>query len=910
MFSQGRKLLRELARQARGRSPSPVNDLAALFTRSEAAVLSVDFLKEINNNQQQEPGEELDEQLDGQPEEQPDEQCDESELFDEHDQPDQQRVVSSPSLTVESTPGSSHSTPYRSNNADSRKISPASNMVYTSAKAVQGVKVRLFKSPEPKEKIASYVENSDQIHRLGQNLKETFQLEGDQAGFDNLTPLLCMNQYAIPEVSPQFPVPELTPLQNVSTMPLNDISGPTVTAVVSNTPGNNIKQGTNVKKALFLQPPSDGLEKDSLLIQEVEDTVPDIDFLDVTSEPEEPVQTVNNKRKRKSNISEKTPPKKRCTRKINWKSTKAKIAYNSGVEHVSLRGKEVKARELKAACQASCRKKCYMKMTDEHRLSIFKKYYGTQNKTLQWNMINKLVRTVGIKQRTTENENRVKPYRMHSYQYFLHDPDGNLIPVCQTMFLNTLDISSTVVHTAVNKNSPDKRGTHPKTKKRLSPELIQNVKNHIKEFPTVESHYCREDSRRKYLDENLSISKMHRLYLLERGELPNTATRRQYRDIFNTCFNLSFFKPKKDQCAQCVQWERSTPEEKETISQKYQVHVESKNTVRQLKKSDKENSINGAPDKNVRVLTFDLQKVLYSPKSEVGEFFYKRKLSSYNFTIYDCTTGQAYCFVWDQTIAKRGSDEISSCVLSFFEEAVKNGVTEFKIYSDSCSGQNKNKFLYSMYYLAARKYNVKIIHRYLEKGHTQMECDSVHAQIEKKTRNMQIFTPAQWYGYMKSAKVQKPAYIVKEIDQKTIFSFKDIAEHLLWAKIPISKIREITIDSLNPDVATYKLEFGDACTSKEILQKKRGRPVNWSTLQLHPAYKEPLPLKPKLVKDLKWYVQKDLIPTAFIPYYNKLTSQTVSEDDDEEDDVPQEIEQQRELLEEDEEEDDEEESDI
>ncbi|KAK3915284.1 Lon protease [Frankliniella fusca] len=617
--------------------------------------------------------------------------------------------------------------------------------------------------------------------------------------------------------------------------------------------------------------------------------------------PTVPVPWQGQKRKRQSAISEHTPPKKKSINTERWKSTQAKLAYNSGIAHTSMRGKEKKAREVKSACAPTCRKKCSVKVSPEVRLSSFQKYYGLKDKSLQWHMLSKLIKSVPVKQRKVVNEDRDVPYRKNSYEYYLPDSDGSLIPVCQPMFLNTFDISVTVVKTAMLKNSPDKRGRHAKPKKRLPPELINNVKEHIKQYPTVESHYCREVSRKQYLDECLSTAKMHRMYLLERGEQPFTANLRQYRDIFNTCFNLSFFKPKKDQCALCVEWERSSPEAKEKENEQYQKHIENKKVARELKKADKLRSLNEeakvATGKNIRVITMDLQKVLYCPKSEVGEFFYKRKLSSYNFTIFDCTTGQGYCYCWDQTTGLRGSDEVNSCVLMYFEEAVSKGVNEFFIYSDSCSGQNKNQFLYSMYYLASRKFNVNITHRYLEKGHTQMECDSVHAQIEKKTKKVDVFTPMQWYGYIRTAKVQKPAYIVKEIDQKTILSFKDAAKFLAWNKVPTSKVREISFDSTSPDIK-YKVNFGDESTTAKIYLPKKGRPVNWLTFKLSPAYSKPIPLERKLVDDLKWYVKKGLIPQNHLQYYNHLFSLSVSNETAAQD-VPQEINEHRELFEDD-----------
>jgi len=83
---------------------------------------------------------------------------------------------------------------------------------------------------------------------------------------------------------------------------------------------------------------------------------------------------------------------------------------------------------------------------------------------------------------------------------------------------------------------------------------------HIESFPIVDSHYTREYSKKKFLDSNLSISKMHRLYLEWVENNPSVTdskvlnvTFRQYSDIFNNEYNYAFFKPKKDMYDICEQ---------------------------------------------------------------------------------------------------------------------------------------------------------------------------------------------------------------------------------------------------------------------------------------------------------------------------------------------------------------------
>lgn len=606
------------------------------------------------------------------------------------------------------------------------------------------------------------------------------------------------------------------------------------------------------------------------------------------------------KRKRSPTLSDETPVKKRLVKPAKWKKVEAKLAYNSGVAHVSLRGINREARKVKDGCDSSkCRQGCHSKISSDDRQAAAEMYWGQKDKTMQWYLINKYVTKKDVKQRKAliiEDESPVRSFTfVYSVPVNVRD-DPNLIkyvPVCKKMFLDTFDISATVVRTALTKNSPDKRGKHTNGRRRLPLELIDSVKTHIKDFPLMESHYCRKDSRKMYLDEHLNVAKMHRMYLTLRGLLPNTANERQYRDIFNTCFNLSFFQPKKDKCAFCAEWIALSQEMKVMKEKQHEEHVRCKETVRKLRREDKilsrseETKENGL---NLKVITFDMQKVLYVPKCDVGEFFYRRKLSNYNFTIFDCTNKQATNYFWEQTTGKRGSDEMSSYVQNYIEDPVNKEVTEFHIYSDSCFGQNKNQFLFSMYYLIAMKHHLKIVHRYLEKGHTQMEVDSVHARIENKTRKLDIFVPTQWLGYIKSAKVKSPTYQVKHVKQEMIFSYKDLARHFNWSKIPISKLREITFDSTNPGRIMYKLDFDGPEISVDILNKKTGRPVSWSTFKPPLAYSGKLSIKKKVINDLQWYLQKNLIPAPYREYYENLMADVEGPLDDEGDvDTPVEI---------------------
>ena len=48
---------------------------------------------------------------------------------------------------------------------------------------------------------------------------------------------------------------------------------------------------------------------------------------------------------------------------------------------------------------------------------------------------------------------------------------------------------------------------------------------------------------------------------------------------------------------------------------------------------------------------FDLQQVLNCPHGEISSFYYHRKLSVYNLTVYNMGNGFGSCYLWSEVIA-------------------------------------------------------------------------------------------------------------------------------------------------------------------------------------------------------------------------------------------------------------------
>ena len=134
-----------------------------------------------------------------------------------------------------------------------------------------------------------------------------------------------------------------------------------------------------------------------------------------------------------------------------------------------------------------------------------------------------------------------------------------------------------------------------------------------------------------------------------------------YRKYFNENYNLGFHRPRKDQCRVCMSFHNASADERKSLEIACISHCQLKELTGAEKRRDK--SIAEESNGELICANFDLQQVLLVPTDPTNNaLFYKRRLVTYNFTVYNVVNKQRDCFMWDETQGKRGSCEIGSCV--------------------------------------------------------------------------------------------------------------------------------------------------------------------------------------------------------------------------------------------------------
>jgi len=308
---------------------------------------------------------------------------------------------------------------------------------------------------------------------------------------------------------------------------------------------------------------------------------------------------------------------------------------------------------------------------------------------------------------------------------------GKTVRVCKEFFMATFAINSARIDGALKKKTQcdfrDKRGRASSANK-IPSDDIALVEEHINFFPRYMSHYCREQTKREYLQGVKSVSEMYALYVdFCCTKVAQPVSEYIYRRIFDYNFNLSFKMPQSDTCKKCdiFKMKLSTltdSEERATVEKERNHHQMEAQQVREQLNANIQSS--RQESSRVKVISFDLQKTKSTPSLNTNEVYYKRQLNVYTCGIHDCTKEIGYFLSWHEGTASRGAQEIASCLYTWFHKYVQNDIPERIIaYADSCGGQNRNIIVVLMWLFLVHKYNLAVEIHFMVSGHSYLPSD-------------------------------------------------------------------------------------------------------------------------------------------------------------------------------------------
>jgi len=434
---------------------------------------------------------------------------------------------------------------------------------------------------------------------------------------------------------------------------------------------------------------------------------------------------------------------------------KNKFLRNSGKEYTGRTGKTVKNRVCRPA--HTCKRlKCHEIITEDVGMSLFSEYWEQESHDKRVAYVAARIISSQIKQhRPRLSAYDPKSHSKHvSWQYYF-DIHGERKRVCKDTFLGTLGETDCFLRTVVQNKLKSTSGiTHRDNRGRAPPKhkLPESTKtgiiSHIVSVPSYVSHYCRAQSDARYLPSHLNIKTLYEDYLSKEGN-PKVSYS-TYQKFFNTT-GRKFKKPHSDTCKKCDEWSIQLEmmplgEERNDVERAYNEHLERAEAG--YNKLREERTM-ATQDDSRRLLVFDLQQCLETPYIKTSSAFYARQLYTYNLTITAMPSRKAFCYMWHEGESGRGANEISSCLFAHILQLPTN-IRHLTLASDSCSGQNRNSIAMLHTVLQIHPTLLSVEHFFLETGHTRLDCDSKHAQIEKaKATASKISVPEDWYNLIR-----------------------------------------------------------------------------------------------------------------------------------------------------------------
>lgn len=232
------------------------------------------------------------------------------------------------------------------------------------------------------------------------------------------------------------------------------------------------------------------------------------------------------------------------------------------------------------------------------------------------------------------------------------------------------------------------------------------------------------------------------------------------------------YTPKKDQCNTCVAYRAGNIETTE-----YNNHIVLKEQARQAKDIDKEK----AKEDRCHVFVMDMQAVKMCPVNNANMFYFKTRLKVHNFTIYNLKTHECCNYWWSEIEGDLCSSVFASIIINHLEKYCQDDLPVI-LWSDGCGYQNRNVVLSNALLQYAVKNKKSVAQKYLEPGHTQMECDAVHSLIERKLKNREITLPYDYVAKTREAR-QKPTPLIAEILTHEIFKNYDNKDLMRYRSI-------------------------------------------------------------------------------------------------------------------------------
>lgn len=569
-----------------------------------------------------------------------------------------------------------------------------------------------------------------------------------------------------------------------------------------------------------------------------------------------------------------------------WSKNQAKRRRDSGQEYVAVKSKVLKA-AARVGEPCNCPKSCFDAVGAHHVQQMFDEYWGLASHNSQSSYLASRVTRKDVARRYAGPDSK----RSVTYEYSVV-ADSKDVVICKKAFYSIHGISKKRVENVVAKVGTtgiapvDKRGK-ASSSNRTPDEVEQLVKEHILSLPTCSSHYSRAKSRDKvYLPPGYTHHHCYDLYKLTCAEDQVAADKivsfSAYSRQFST-YNIGSNPPMIDTCSTCDRIKREEEVAKAEKDDRKQSALDTERRLHNIMAKVARNIMNAYGQDNDPTLcavAVDLQQTLVTPRLTTNVAYYKRKMWTYNLSIHNLKeSDKANLYVWNEAIAKRGSSDVGSCLMHCIANSVPAECDKLIIFSDNCSGQNKNINLSLLLLRYIHSGRFKLIRQYyLMSGHSYLPCDQDFGILERYFVGHEIYTTAHYTQMMREARRENPFNVI-EMDRDGFYDLDPLQQamtktHLTKAGFKDARVLLYSADFMQglQICSSYSEEAFNAPTQVK-LQKGKGAAYqlskfDLSTIDLPLKYPNGVKLKSDKLEDLNYLLR--FIPIGYKTWYEDL----------------------------------------
>ena len=259
------------------------------------------------------------------------------------------------------------------------------------------------------------------------------------------------------------------------------------------------------------------------------------------------------------------------------------------------------------------------------------------------------------------------------------------------------------------------------------------------------------------------------------------------------------------------------------------------------------------------------------PNITTNDVYYRQQLSVYSFNVHVLHSNTVYIYSYDETVAKKGSDDVCSMLYHFICNHVKSDVTRSHLFCNGCTCQNKNwTVIHFLYYL------VHVLHRFQSivigfpvRGHSYMECDSDMVHVNQKAR---VEFPDKWCQEFEQARQNPAPFNVVRMPKDGFLKITDGLKPYFRITRPTQTrpIRELRVAIDNPNVFLHRNNWNGEFSSTAVSRNSCRSPEECiaTSIVFQAAYAGPLAISKPKYNDLQ--VLKKFCSAESQAYFDSL----------------------------------------